>query len=418
MDTAGTWHSPRTRAGGIVTAAVSLSALYLLSRYNYLLFHCSVEFFGVFAAVTIFVIAWHTRIWTPNHYLLFLGIAYLFVGIIDGTHTLAYKGMGVFPTSGANEATQLWILACYTEAFSLLAAPLFITRRMRVAPLISLYAAVSGFGLLAIWRLGIFPDCFIEGQGLTPFKIASEYVIAAVLAGAIAHLLKHRARLAPRVVTLLVAAMALTIAAEMAFTLYTDVYGVSNMVGHLLKAVSFYLVYRAVVLTSLVTPYSLVFRDLKEARARVERERDMAQQYLDIAGMILVVLDTAGRVSLINKKGADILGYPAEEIVGRDWFADFIPESQREAVSSVFQQLVAGQVQPVEYVQNAVLTRGGEERTIAWHNAVVRDQAGAVTATLSSGEDVTERLHTEKALRESEERFRSLFENSRDAIYI
>ena len=398
---------------------VVIVLLYLLSRQNYLLFHCTAEFFSIFVALAIFVVAWNTRAWASNRYLLFLGIAYLFVAIIDTTHTLAYKGMGVFAIQGANEATQLWILARYIEAFSLLAAPLFITRRLRAIPLFIVYAAVCGFGLLDIFRLGIFPDCFIEGQGLTPFKVASEYVIIGLLAGAIAHLLRYREKLEPRIMTLLVAAMAVTIVEEMAFTLYTDVYGLSNMIGHLLKAASFYLVYRAVVETSLTAPYQLLFRELVKAREDAERERDASQRYLDIVGVMLVVLDTTGRVRHINKKGAEILGYSEEEILGRDWFTAFVPESQRTAVREVFRQLRAGQQTKSScYSENAVLTRSREERVLAWHNTVVHDPDGAVVETLGCGEDITERLRMETALSASEEEFRTLFERSMDAIYL
>jgi PAS domain S-box-containing protein len=103
-------------------------------------------------------------------------------------------------------------------------------------------------------------------------------------------------------------------------------------------------------------------------------------------------------VSLINKKGSEILGYPESEIVGKDWFDHFIPASIRENVRETFRKLMAGLVVPVEYFENPVLTRAGEEKMIAWHNAVLRDDRDRIIATLSSGEDITARRKTEEAL--------------------
>jgi hypothetical protein len=93
----------------VSAAAVSITGLYLLSRVNYLLFHCSVEVFSIVIAFAIFAIAWNSRRMMGSNFLLFIGIACLFVGRVDLLHTLAYRGMGVFPEYGSNLATQLWI---------------------------------------------------------------------------------------------------------------------------------------------------------------------------------------------------------------------------------------------------------------------------------------------------------------------
>ena len=129
-------------------------------------------------------------------------------------------------------------------------------------------------------------------------------------------------------------------------------------------------------------------------------ERDKAQTYLDIAGVILVVLSADQTVSLINRRGCEILGYEEEDIVGQNWFDTFIPEQEREKVRAAFDRLITGEEEFAETFENAVLTQSGEKRTIGWRNALLRDSMGNVTGTLSSGEDITERQWAEEQLRQ------------------
>jgi PAS domain S-box-containing protein len=152
---------------------------------------------------------------------------------------------------------------------------------------------------------------------------------------------------------------------------------------------------------------------LEAARRQVQEdfrnERDLAQRYLDIAGVILLGLDERARATLINRKGCEILGYKEEEVLGKSWIHSFVPVRFRDEVSDVFGKVMAGEMELAEYHENPVLRKDGSERLIAWHNAVLRDAGGKIVGTLSSGEDVTERRRVEAALNESEARLRGIF---------
>jgi PAS domain S-box-containing protein len=132
---------------------------------------------------------------------------------------------------------------------------------------------------------------------------------------------------------------------------------------------------------------------------QVRQERDRAQQYLDIAGVMLVALNPQGEITLINRKGREILGYAEDELIGRNWFECCLPPATRDDVFTYFQKTIQDNITAFEHYENAIITKSGEERLIAWHNTVLHDAAGNITATLSSGEDVTERRQNEEALR-------------------
>lgn len=134
-------------------------------------------------------------------------------------------------------------------------------------------------------------------------------------------------------------------------------------------------------------------------REKVEQalnlQKAQAQQYLDVAGVILVLLDHSGRVVLINRMGCDVLGRSEGEILGVDWFEAFVPAGDREALRADFARRVAAQTDAANPFEYAVLDFAGRRRTISWRHVLVRDDQGNVVGTLSSGSDVTERRQME-----------------------
>ncbi|MHC4403238.1 MAG: sensor histidine kinase [Planctomycetota bacterium] len=247
-----------------------LVGLVLTRLHTYLLFHSLVEVFSIVVAFGIFTVFWNARRFLDNGAFLFLGIAYLFVGLVDLLHALAYEQMNVFQHRGANLATQLWVCGRFIQSASLLAAPLLIRRHFQPRFVLAAYTLVVGLLLSCVFWWRVFPECFSEKEGLTLFKITSEYAVCVVLVASLVLLYRRRDELDRRVFTLFAASILLTIGSEVAFTFYSSVTGPSNMVGHLLKLVAFYLIYVAFIEVGLTNPYAVLFRNLKASERQLE----------------------------------------------------------------------------------------------------------------------------------------------------
>ena len=128
----------------------------------------------------------------------------------------------------------------------------------------------------------------------------------------------------------------------------------------------------------------------------LRKERDTAQMYLDIAGVIMLALDDKGRVLLVNRMGSQVVGCPVEEIVGKKWCESFVKPADREFVTTMFDRGMAGESGPSELHEYHVITKAGTERLVAWHSTPTTDEHGRPTGTLSSGKDITERRQVEE----------------------
>ncbi|MCP3876435.1 MAG: PAS domain S-box protein [Desulfobacteraceae bacterium] len=142
------------------------------------------------------------------------------------------------------------------------------------------------------------------------------------------------------------------------------------------------------------------------------KERDKAQQYFDVAEVMMLYLDRNQNVIQINKKGCEILEYTKDEIIGRNWFDNFLPKKNTAKIINLYEKLMSGEKRGIEYYEKSILTKNGNEKIIAWHDAIIKDKAGNVKGILTSGADITQRRKAEKALLESEELFRNIFEQA------
>ena len=142
--------------------------------------------------------------------------------------------------------------------------------------------------------------------------------------------------------------------------------------------------------------------ELIESHKNLSIEQQKAKQYLDIASVMIITLDSRGKVTLANRKTSEILGYKQEEIIGSDWLNCFVAKEDKEDIKGVFEKLLTGSQLVEEYRENYVLTKSGEKKMIAWHNAFIRDENEQVIGFISSGQDITQQKKTQNELENSE----------------
>jgi PAS domain S-box-containing protein len=161
--------------------------------------------------------------------------------------------------------------------------------------------------------------------------------------------------------------------------------------------------------------------ELKKAEDALREQRNRAQYYLDMAGTMLIVLDTKGFITLVNKRCCEILGYAEEELVGQNWFDNFSSPENSEKYKTHYSNIKWGSKnasRAYDHHQNNVRTASGEERLIDWRSTYLKDDNGLVVGTINSGEDITEHHRAEQELRKSEEKFSKAFLSSPNIMAI
>ncbi|MBU4556634.1 MAG: GAF domain-containing protein, partial [Actinobacteria bacterium] len=276
---------------GLPLLVLILAALVLVSVYNYAMFHTLVELYCMIIAAGVFMVVYNTRRLLDNDYLLCVGIGFLFFVALGIPHTLGYKGLQLFVGFDNDLPTQAFIAQRFLLASTVLIAPLFLSRRLWVRTTISIFAAVTGVALLSLLVWDNFPHMFIDGVGLTPVKKALELVLCAMFIAAGMLLFRARRAFEPDVLRLLLASLGCFVGSELAFMLYATPFGLSNLGGHLLQVSAFYFAYRAVLLTALVNPFGLLFRELATSERSLWAANAQLNAVADISDTAISTLE-------------------------------------------------------------------------------------------------------------------------------
>lgn len=376
---------------------IGLSALLVIISFNnFLLFHTLAEFFSITIAILTFVVAWSMYPFTRNNYLMFLGVGYFWIGILDLLHAMAYKGMQVMDGGGANMAVQYWIGTRYLEALLLLSAPWFLSHELKRNRCFIIFAIIATVITLLVY-LQLFPVGYVPGKGLTEFKVYSEYAIIFLLILAIYYLYRQRKLLEQQIINVLIVSILFTIGAELAFTFYVDVYGLSNLTGHILKIFSFWLIFQAIVRTTLQEPFLVMSRG--------------ATTY-DVIPDAAIVVDEKGIIRNANKKAYELANQSAGTLIGQNNHDTFHPKSLNIEHCPVCQAIVNN-----EEINALELKFDDKKRWLDFSLSHIKG-ASELNGTVEVIRDITGRKLTEEKVKELDILKKSIVENLPSVLFV
>lgn len=384
-----TWYGALYRIDVWFAPTVLGIFLLALERFNYLTFHTVAELFSIIISFVLFAFAWSTDRFTKNTYLLFLACGYFWIGSLDLIHALVYRGMDLIVNDKGGTSTQFWIGARYFEAILLMSAPILSRRN---DPKWGLFLA---FGFIAIALTtaiftGNFPTTFVDGIGLTPFKIYSEYVIVLILFVALIVLHKVKEDQTSAEKGLISAAIVVTMFSELTFSSYASVYDYSNVVGHILKIYSFWFLFRAVVIYNLKLPFQAQI-DSENKFLEIARMSNIGTYDLDVTTL------TWQRTDPLNKVFGITPSHP-NDVAG--WLSIVHPED-REEVQDYFLNTVIGNKQRFDKSYRIVRQNDQEVRWVHGIGDLVLDANGEATKMLGLIQDISSRVRDEM-LREAQ----------------
>jgi PAS domain S-box-containing protein len=285
----------------IIIPSIMILIMIIASFYfNFLVFHFFAEFFAVFVALCIGLIAYYTYKFTKNDYLLYIGLGYVGIGLLDLLHTLTFPGMNLFVIDGSNTTLSIWVLTRLAEAILLLSAPFFKIKDFNIYKVIGLFSLIF-ISIIAI-SLNNPMLLFIKGEGLTSLKTNFEYLIIFILLIALFINMYYKSKFSRKVYTSIQYAIILTIAAEYVFTLYTVMYGFMILLGHVLKFLSFWIIFKSLIKISLTKPMELLAKEISS---------------YDAVPVSSVIVSTDGIIRQANQTALSETNLGFEQVIGK-----------------------------------------------------------------------------------------------------
>ncbi|MBI5558759.1 MAG: response regulator [Deltaproteobacteria bacterium] len=310
--------------------------------------HIFAETFAIVISMMVCGVAYASTENRPAPVIL-LGCAFLSIGLLDFAHLLSFEGMPDFISpADPGKGINFWLAARLIFALAMLAFALLPWKPFAKSRTRYWFLAGSLILTALIYRLGLYhqriwPRTFIEGQGLTPFKIGAEYsIVVIMLAAAVLFYQKSRNSVTPYKASSLFAAVVMTILSELTFTLYSEITDIFNLVGHCYKIIAYIFIYHAIFVASVQEP----FQKLHRAKSALERSEEALRESNERFRMIMDSLDAL--VYVADMKSYELLFLNK---YGKKHWGDVVGKK-------CWQALQSGQSGPCPFCTNSRLLNG------------------------------------------------------------
>ena len=394
----------------------------VFSPSRYLPFHTFIEMMSAIVAGLIFSVGWHSYQRERPGAITILACAFLAVGLLDIGHMISYNGMPDFLTpSSPPKAIYFWLAAKLVLASALVLAASIIWKPLEGRSTRWWFLSVSiAITITVYWmiinHINVLPQVFIAGQGLTPFKVGTEYLIVSLHILTIYLLMQNRVQRHGYNTRLLAVGVVILILSEWCFTRYTTVTDTWHVIGHLYKILGYGFVYYAIFVSSIRAPYL----NLHQSEARAVREKSTTQATLNAIGDAVITIDLDGNIDYLNPAAQHMLGVVAGDVIGCQFSAvvNIINEKAQNVVAYPLSHCLSGVAVQNQATQLLLVRKDGLEIPIDDTATPVLDSEGKVTGAVITFKDVGERRRAQKALWQSEHMFHDLLEFAPDAIVI
>lgn len=360
---------------------------------SYLPLHILFETFSLVVSMLIFAVCWHAHDRNLPGNIVLLACAFFAAGLINFAHMLSFAGMPDFVTpSGPKKAIDFWLAERSLASIALLAAVImpwrpFASAATRHVLFVAAIAVTVFIYWLILFHQEKLPHTFISGQGLTALKIAWEYAIISLnLATALVLWVRMRGPQPYNAAALFGAVCAMALS-EFFFTLYAEVTDVFNLMGHVYKAVAYLLLYRAIFVEAIESPYT-----------RLSVSQNQLQATLDAVPDNLFEFGPDGRYHGLHTTRDDLLVSSVENLLEKT-VADVLPP---EAAATVMSALREARENGHSYGKVIELPLAQGRRWFELSVSRKPVEAGLEPRFIVLSRDITERIQAREILRRNE----------------
>ncbi len=359
----------------VLLFVVFLIFLYLTRYSHHLLFHTSAELFVCVISFGLFFVCINTSSMLKNNFIIFLGIGYFFVGIIDMFHIFIYSGVSIiFETGDQSRVVQFWISGRYMTAITLLGSTLLLYKnfkRFRTCLVFVAYFLISCGVIAAIFYFEVFPACYIVGRGLTRFKIISELIITVIILLVAILFFKKRKNIDSKLFFNIECHLILMALSELLFTNFFNPSDWTNVWSHIVRVFSFFFLYKAIIDTGLKRPYTILFDRINNIDNQLKLEQ---QQRMIIEDMLVksdrcyqliknnssdaIIITSEDKLVFANDRAEKIFGvYNPGDLIGIELMS-FVHPEDRALVRKNIETSFLAQVSPIQYEYKILSHKG------------------------------------------------------------
>jgi PAS domain S-box-containing protein len=400
----------------IFTLLIFIVTLTLIANKNYLLFHTVVDFSNIILGIVITIISYNTYRMSNNNFMGFLGIAYCFVAITVFIHILTDNQTNIIQSDIGGISICLWAISRLIQSISIIISFKYINKKLNFKYTFILYGIMTLSLIYIVFYTNIWPHSLGE-QELNNLKRYSEYIVGLVFFVSLIMVKINKNYFEKNQYYLIFSAFAIDMTTSVIFTTYASIYGHLNIIGQILKVVSYYLIYKAIVKSNLQNPYTSLNLLNKELSDKIEELKESNERYTALVENTPngILMHDNKKIIYANEEALRILNIEKkEDLIGRSPEEFNHPEYKEMIVERRENLLKYNKIKP--HNEHVIIDNKGITKYIETTSTIIYENGNKRILTMFK--DISERKYAEQQLKQSERTYSDLIELMPDGICI